>query len=120
MTEKPPPTPTLPRHEGQYTTLSTRVGPSKRARSEEDQPEAGGEDDGLSTALGAQLAQDGVDVELHGMLADAQPLSDGLIGQALGQELEHLHLARGQLLGQWHRASGSCRGYGGRQLGGPD
>ena len=65
---------------------------------EHDQPEPGGADDGFGAALRAELAEDGVDVELDGMVANPQSLCDGLIGEALGQELQHFQLTRGQIL----------------------
>ena len=49
----------------------------------------------LVLALGAQLSQNGVDVELYGMIADVQPDGDGLVGEPLGQQPQHLQLSLG-------------------------
>src|SRR5262245_11120127 len=62
--------------------------------------------DRLTPALHSQLAEDGVDVELGGVLADAEALGDALVGEALGEELEDFELARGQGLGQLFGWSG--------------
>ena len=56
-------------------------------RLEEEEPQTGGADHGLRPALRPQFAQDGVDVELDGMLADVQAVSDGFIGETFSQEL---------------------------------
>ena len=58
-------------------------------RSEEDEAQAGSADNGLGTALGAQLAHDGVDVEFDGMVTDAQAVSDSLVGEPFRQEIQH-------------------------------
>ena len=57
---------------------------------EHQQALAGGQGDGLSAAGGAQLRQDGADVELHGVLADDQALRDRFVRQALRHQREHL------------------------------
>ncbi len=67
---------------------------ARRSDLEDNQPQAGGADDGLGAALRAQLAHNGVDVELDGMLADAQLAGDGLVGQPFGQQLQHFKFAR--------------------------
>src|ERR1700704_1768239 len=56
--------------------------------------------DCLATALDSQLAEEGVDVELDGVVADAEALGDSLVGEALGEELENFALAGCQWLGQ--------------------
>ena len=71
---------------------------------------AGGQVDGLGAALGAELGQDRRDVELDGVVADGEALGDGLVGQALGDEVEYLALPLGQIL-----AEASPVGASGRQ-----
>jgi len=44
-----------------------------------------------------QLAKDVGDVPVHGVLADDQPLGDLAVGESLGEQPEHLSLARGHL-----------------------
>ncbi len=39
-------------------------------------------------------------MELHGVLADFQPLSDALVRQPLGHQTQHFQLARGQRFDQ--------------------
>src|SRR4051794_35187138 len=62
--------------------------------------------DRLAAALHPQLAEDGVDVELGGVLADAETLGDALVGETLGEKLENFELARRQGLGQLFRRDG--------------
>src|SRR3954468_21478107 len=73
---------------------------SSASPSQHHQPHPHRMDDRLAAALDTQLAEDGVDVELDGVLADGEALGDLLVGEALGEELEHFALARGQGLGQ--------------------
>src|SRR3970040_890597 len=49
--------------------------------------------DGLSPVVDAQLAQDGRHVVLYGLLADAEGVGDLLVGHALGDVVQDLHLA---------------------------
>ncbi len=56
-----------------------RMAPGKMARLEQYQPGSGGSGNGLGAALGAQLAHDGVDVKLDGMLADVEIEGNGLV-----------------------------------------
>src|SRR5258706_15366615 len=74
--------------------------PARKARSEGDQPQPEGLHDRLAPALRAELAEDGVDVELGGVLADPQGLGDAPVRESLGQLLEDLVLARRERFGQ--------------------
>src|SRR5437016_11233099 len=65
---------------------------------EDDQSEARRFRDGFRTATRAQLAEDGTDVELHGVLTDAQLARDLPVGQTSGQPLQDLLFTRGQFL----------------------
>jgi hypothetical protein len=56
-----------------------------RRCSEREQAAAGGEDDGFSAGGGAELVEDGVDVELGGVAADAKAGGDVAVGQTFGQ-----------------------------------
>jgi hypothetical protein len=56
--------------------------------------------DRLAAALDSQLAEEDVDVEFDGVVVDAEALGDSLVGEALGEELEHFALAGCQGLGQ--------------------
>jgi hypothetical protein len=70
---------------------------------------AGGQGDGFGAGAGAELGQERTDVELGGVFADAELAGDATIGQALGQQLEDLALARGQgwgRLGWWQWRGG--------------
>ena len=58
--------------------------------------------DGLGSRLDAQLAEDRVDVELHGVVADAEALRDLLVREAAGEKLQHLELAMRERLFQFH------------------
>src|SRR5262249_11311761 len=75
--------------------------------SEGDQPQPDGLHDRLAAALDAQLAEDGVDVELDRVVADAQPLGDPLVGEPLAEELEHLDLPWREALDEVRRGWGS-------------
>jgi hypothetical protein len=55
---------------------------------------AHGVDDGLGAVVDGQLAQDGRHVVLHRLLADGQRVGDLLVGHALGDVVQDLHLAR--------------------------
>jgi hypothetical protein len=46
--------------------------------------------------VSAQLAADRCDVELHGLVADAEPLRDPLVRETFCEQLEHFDLARRQ------------------------
>ena len=61
------------------------MGPGEKVRLEQYHAQAGGPSHGFCAALGAQLAQDGVDVERNGIFADAQPRRDDSTAQALSQ-----------------------------------
>src|SRR4051794_2247945 len=63
-----------------------------------DQSLARGEMHRFGAAAGAELGQDRGDVKLDGMVADRQSDGDGLVGQAFGNQLQDLALARGKLL----------------------
>src|SRR5438034_5633552 len=65
---------------------------------EDDQSEARRFRDGFRTAVRAQLAEDGTDVELHRVLTDAQLARDLPVGQTSGQPLQDLLFTRGQFL----------------------
>src|SRR5213076_597953 len=62
-----------------------------------DQAAANGLDDGLGPRRGPQLHHHAVDVELGRVVADAEAVGDQLVGQALGEQLDDLALALGQL-----------------------
>jgi hypothetical protein len=68
------------------------------ARSQKDQSQPRGADNGFGARGDAEFAEDGVDMELHGVLADTQSKCDGLVGQPLGDKAEDGQLARGQFL----------------------
>src|SRR6266508_59681 len=53
-------------------------------------------DDGLGPVIDGQLAEDRAHVVLDGLLADRQGVGDLLVGHALGDVVEDLHLARGE------------------------
>src|SRR3954454_4942279 len=84
-------------------------------RSEGDQPQSDGLDDRLAAALHAELAEDGIDVELDRVVADAQPLGDPLVGEPLTEELQHLALPRGEVLDEVRRRWGSVAEEGGHE-----
>ncbi len=50
---------------------------------EVDQPQAHGLRDGLGAALGTQITEDRVDMELDGVVADVQVEGDGLVGEEM-------------------------------------
>src|SRR5829696_9793772 len=56
----------------------------------------------------AELGQNAGDVPLRGAPTDEERLADLLVGQAFGEQMEHVHLARGQIdsrppaPGVWH------------------
>lgn len=60
------------------------------SRSEKDQAQAGCPHHRFGAALYAQLAQDRVDVELGGVFAYAEAVSNGFVGQAFGQKTQNL------------------------------
>src|SRR5690349_4388314 len=62
-----------------------------------DQPVAGSEQAGQRAVGGAGLGVDMLDVVGGRPARDDQLLGDLLVGQATGQQLEHLHLAAGQV-----------------------
>ena len=43
---------------------------------------------GLRAALSAELREDGIDMELHRVIADAKPRGDGFVRQPLGDDAE--------------------------------
>ena len=49
--------------------------------------------DRLGSRLHAEFAEDGVDVELDGVVADAEALGDLFVGEPAGKELQHFELA---------------------------
>ncbi len=55
---------------------------------QEDQAEARGAHHRFGAAACAELAEQGVDVELDGVLADVEPQGDGLVGQSLSQQAQ--------------------------------
>src|SRR5262245_27883251 len=73
-----------------------RQGQGNGWRSEHDQPQPYSLDDRLAPALDSQFAENGVDVELGRVLADAEPLGDLLVGETLSEELQDLQLPRRQ------------------------
>ena len=48
-------------------------------------------------------------MKLDGLIADAEPLPDPLVGQTLGEQLEHLHLAGGERLDDFFLVVGGRR-----------
>jgi hypothetical protein len=66
--------------------------------SQQDQPESGGADNGFSAGGDAEFPEDGVNVELHGVLADAQSQRDGFVGQPFSDKAEDGEFARGDFL----------------------
>ena len=66
----------------------------RSVRLQKDQPRPRGADHGFSARCDAKLAEDSVDVKLHGMLTDPQSHCNGLVGQPLGDEAEDGQLAR--------------------------
>ena len=56
----------------------------RTGRSEEQQPQTHAAGHGFGAAVGIQFAQDASNVELDGMLANAQPLGDGAVGKTIG------------------------------------
>src|SRR5690348_16533225 len=73
-----------------------------------------GKDDSLDAVAESELHQDARDVRLDGCLADDEAGRDLGVGEAAGEELEHLELTRGQLvqLGRPRRLSRPCRELG--------
>ena len=59
---------------------------------------SGREVDGLGAAIGAELCQDRRDVELDGVIADREALGDRLVGQADGDQRQHLALSCRQVV----------------------
>jgi hypothetical protein len=53
----------------------------------------------LDSAGDSQLVEDSVDIVPDGMFLNLEPLSDFAVLQAVGDEADHIFLARGQ---QWH------------------
>ena len=73
---------------------------SRRSSPKAREPVRVGVDDGLRAVAGADLGEDVVDVALDRRGADHEPLGDLGVGQALGDQAEHLDLARGEVVGQ--------------------
>ena len=65
---------------------------------QDDEPEPRRAGYGPRTGMGVELAEDRVHMKFDRVLADGQLLSDRLIGQARGHQLQHLHLTGGQVL----------------------
>jgi hypothetical protein len=59
-------------------------------RLEGDEAEAGGLDDGFGAALGVEFAEDGVDVEFDGMVADVEAKGDGFVRQSFSEQVEYV------------------------------
>src|SRR6185312_16526410 len=74
--------------------------------SQHHQPQPHRMHDRLAAALDSQFAEEGIDVEFDGVVADAEALGDSLVGEALGEELEDFALAGCQGLGQIFGRSG--------------
>ena len=62
-------------------------------RSEAEESAANGSAHGLNAIRRAQLAHDRCDVELHGLVADSQPIGDAFVRQPFGEQLENVDLA---------------------------
>src|SRR5947207_2930634 len=62
-------------------------------RSKSDQTAADAAPDRIGTIRRAELARDRGDVKLDGLVADPKPVRDGFVGQAFGEQLEHLDFA---------------------------
>jgi hypothetical protein len=69
--------------------------------SEKDQAAANAEGNGFGAAGGAELAEDGGDVKLDGVLRDVQLCGDFLVAKATGEHLENFALARGEWLSEF-------------------
>src|SRR6478609_3022048 len=74
------------------------------------QPPALGDRDRLQLRVGIELAEQGADVAPTGVPGDAEPVRDGGGVVALGEQVEHLVLARGQ-----HHRAGARRAPHGEQ-----
>ena len=103
---------------GQSAIRFARVGATRRApnprpaRRCDDQPSLVGEDDRLAAVAQLELGEDAADVGLHRLLRDDEALRDLGVGQALGDEPQHLGLPRGELaeaLPAARRGSGRSR-----------
>src|SRR5215210_737014 len=64
-----------------------------------DEAAAGGDPDRLGAVVGAELGEDGADVELDGPLGDEEPFGDLPVSQPPRDEPEHLGLPRRQVFG---------------------
>jgi hypothetical protein len=79
---------------------------------EEDQAAADAEGDGFRAAGGAELAENGSDVKLDGVLGDAELGGDFLVAEAAGEHLEDFAFARREGLDEFvqgtrrHRSGG--------------
>jgi len=75
--------------------------------------EVSGGGDGLGPAADLELTVDVVDVALDGALRDDQPIRDLLVGEARGNQAQHLQLALterlDQRLGRRRAATGCAR-----------
>ena len=78
--------------------------PGTRSLGEVDQPPAHGDGDRVRPVRGAELAQQGVHVVPHGVLADPEPGTDRGIAPARGQGTQDLELPSGQRV----RRAGDC------------
>src|SRR6187399_812200 len=63
-----------------------------------DESALNGQPNGVSTVLRAELAADRREMKFDGLVADAEMLGNGLVRQAFGQQLQHVHFTRGQRL----------------------
>src|SRR5579883_1799072 len=71
------------------------------------EPVAEAPDGGLCPVLGVDLAQDRLDMRLHGRLGHVELARDELVGEAAREALQHLPLALGEI--QHLALGGACR-----------
>jgi hypothetical protein len=77
--------------------LHDRKNKGGRSLSNHEETLAHGLGDGVRASAGAELADDGRDVELRRVRRHAETPGDDLVGGALGQKPQHLQLARSEI-----------------------
>ena len=70
-------------------------------RLQQDKAKASGASHSFGATLSPQLAQNGVNVELDGVIADTQTGCNAFVGQSFSQEPQNFHLSGGEALHQW-------------------
>ena len=66
-----------------------RIPPGKMDRSEKQPSQTGGTDHGPRTALGPKFVHKGSDMKCDGVPPDVEAIGHSLVGQSLGDKLEH-------------------------------